>query len=260
MINWFYSRKNIEIMVLITVIYCSLAYYLPEILHLIPGLAPTEISTRLGTAFFAPLGACNSFLIGFLLNQAVQNYREVKNLAAQEASHINNLDRLLLRFGDEHSKSIRVTLSEYIDQIISEEWGYLSEGHGCENCHMHWRKLAKAIAKLEPTTPRQNALYVDILKRSAEVSDCRELRIQHSTTKLPGLYWFVIFIGMMSLVAVNSLFIRSPDYILALMILPFFVGTLVSLLVITDRPFKGEGRITAQALIEVRNSIATRHE
>jgi hypothetical protein len=70
----------------------------------------------------------------------------------------------------------------------------------------------------------------------------------------------VILIGMMSIVFVNTLFIQSPDNTLALMILPFFIGTLVSLLVIADRPFKGEGKITAAALIEVRKSIATRLE
>jgi len=60
--------------------------------------------------------------------------------------------------------------------------------------------------------------------------------------------------------AVNTLFLPDEQFTFGLTILPIAFGALISLLVITDKPFKGQNGIRPEALIKILSSINTRTE
>jgi hypothetical protein len=113
---------------------------------------------------------------------------------------------------------------------------------------------------LEPETPKQLSLYSDIIKKSEEVAESRETRVDRSDKRLPSLFWVVIFICLSTLILVNTLFLPSSNFFFGLTILPIAFGGLISLLVITDQPFKGQTSITPVALKKVLAAIQTRTE
>ena len=120
--SFIYRLSNIGILllfVLLTELLCAL----------LPSIAPldhSEHALRLGLALFSPIGASVGVLIGFLLNQAHANINLITSAVATEAGQINNLDRLLLRFGDQHSLEIRAKLKGYLESVIRDEWPSLS--------------------------------------------------------------------------------------------------------------------------------------
>ena len=74
-------------------------------------------------------------VIGFagliLAFSLVQEQNYVRNLEAQvgaEASSLSRLDRLLVRFGEPGDDALRISLREYANSIVKEEWQELSEG------------------------------------------------------------------------------------------------------------------------------------
>ena len=257
--SFIYRFSNLMIMVFFIILITTVMNYLPKLLQLLPFMDPSEESTKLGQSLFSPIASSAGLLIGFLLNQAQTNFREVEMIVSSEAGRINNLDRLLLRFGSEQSLEIRSQLRSYIESIISDEWPNLMEGRGSNKTHMIWRSISQNIFLLDPKTSKQLALYSDIIKKSEEISESREIRIDRSEKHLPALFWVVIFLCLGTLMGVNTLFLPSTHFIFGLTILPIAFGGLISLLVITDRPFRGQNAITSSSLAKVLASIKTRN-
>jgi len=104
---------------------------------------------------------------------------------------------------------------------------------------------------LEPASNRQTAMYTDIIKKSEEVAESREARIEKANIRLPGLFWIVILICLLALMGVNTLFEGSHSFSMGLKILPITMGALISLLVITDQPFKGQIRLNQMLFIRL---------
>jgi len=211
--NWIYKRSNVQILMILVAFFVVLLDLMPRLLQAIPLFSPTEDSTRLGLSLFGSIITLSGLLIGFLLNQAQTNFREVQSLVSREAGQINNLDRLLVRYGD------------------------------------------PTIAPM-----RQMAMYTDILKKAEEVAESRESRIERSSVRLPNLFWVVIIICMVALLGINTLFLPSHSFFVGLKILPVTLGALISLLVITDQPFKGQSSVKAEPFLKIIESIKTRTE
>ena len=258
--DYIYRLPNFVIMILLIISISVLSIYVPILLQDFYIFTPTQQSIKLGQALFSPIASSTGLLIGFLLNQAQTGYREVENIVSIEAGRINNLDRLLLRFGSEQALNIRVKLMAYIESIINNEWLDLQHGEGSHVTHLIWRSISQEAFKLDPITPKQLSLYGDIILKQEEIAESREMRIDRSAKCLPRLFWLVIFILLGSLMAVNTLFLPDEQFTFGLTILPIAFGALVSLLVITDKPFKGQNGIRPEALSKILASIKTRTE
>ncbi len=258
--NWMYRRTNAQILIVLIIFSVVFLGFIPRVLQSISFFTPTEDSTRLGLSLFGSIITLSGLLIGFLLNQAQTNFREVQSLVSQEAGRINNLDRLLTRYGDPAIAQIRKELFDYIHSVVTDEWPDLQVGQGNEKTHMLWRGISRKIMSLEPESNRQTAMYTDIIKKSEEVAESREARIERSSTRLPNLFWIVILICMTALMAINTLFVQSDSFHLGLKILPATLGALISLLIITDQPFKGQSSVRPDALNKIIESIKTRTE
>ena len=258
--DYIYRLPNFAIMLLLIFFISVICIYVPTLIQQYSIFIPNQQSIKLGHALFSPIASSTGLLIGFLLNQAQTSNREVENIVSIEAGRINNLDRLLLRFGSDHALHIRIKLKAYIESIINEEWLDLQHGRGSKSTHILWRSISQEVFKLDPDTPKKLSLYGDIIDKQEEIAESREMRIDRSTKCLPRLFWLVIFILLSSLMAVNTLFLPDEQFTFGLTILPIAFGALISLLVITDKPFKGQNGIRPEALIKILSSINTRTE
>jgi hypothetical protein len=244
----------------ILLVFVLLAEILCAVLPALIPFAHTELSLRLGLALFSPIGASIGVLIGFLLNQAHSNINLITSLVAAEAGQINNLDRLLLRFGDGHSLVVREKLHGYLKSIISDEWLELQLERGSSKTHMMWRSISQDLFKLEPHTPKQIAIYSDILVLSEHIAESRESRIDRSSQKLPTIFWFAILLLLAAICSINILVSATDGIPFGAAIFPCVFGAMLGLLVIFDQPFKGSNAIKSTALQKVLDSISTRVE
>lgn len=231
---------------------------LPEFID----IKDSEHDIRLGMALLSPIGASVGMLIGFLLNQAQTNIQQANALVAAEAGQINNLDRLLLRFGDEHSLDTRSKLKSYAESIIRDEWPELQYERGSNKTHDKWRSVSGGVFSLEPKSPKQVAIYSEILETAEEISESRGSRIDRSSNKLPMIFWFAMLILLVAMCGINFLVTLSQgqDLPLGHIIFPLVFGTLLGLLIIFDQPFKGSNAIKPKSIQRVVDAILNRTE
>ena len=256
--NFLYRLPNWLIMVIFIGLFILIMDGLPRVLQLIPFFVPTPETDKYARMVFGPLCGSTGLIVGFLLTEGQENLRYVEKLVADEAGRINNLDRLLLRFGDDQALEIRHALIQYIQSTVDKEWGDLSSGKGSDETHMLWRGISQKVFQLDPKSPKQLSIYSEIIEKAEEVSESRESRIDKSTDRLSNIFWIVIGLLVVSLALINTLFFQSNELIFASAIVPSALGGLFSLLVILDQPFKGESSIRPKALSRVLDSILTR--
>jgi Protein of unknown function (DUF4239) len=254
----FFRQSNLVILLSVITVLVLGMEYVPRWIQAIPYFEPTQESTRIGQSLLSPIFSCTAFLIGFLLSQAYSAFRESEAVVSKEAGQINNLDRLLLRFGSGHALAIRTLLRGYIESIIAVEWPKLGEGEGSEDTHMIWRAISQAIFKLEPETEKQHTMFRAILTKAEQVSESRERRIDCSNERFPGVYWIVIFLCIVTLMGVSALYLPAARVVLGFAIVPVALGGSITLLMITDRPFRGQTSVKHDALSKVLESLKTR--
>lgn len=157
--KFIYKLPNLIIILLCIGIINLLSHWAPSVVRSIFFISPSEETIKIAQSLFALLGATVGVFIGFLLNQAQSNFQSASALVASEASQINNLDRLLLRFGDDYALEIRTQLNQYLQSIIETEWSQLKLEQGCKETHMLWRSISQKLFKLEPVSPKQIAIF-----------------------------------------------------------------------------------------------------
>ncbi len=258
--KFIYKLPNLIIILLCIAMINLLSHWAPHIVKGIYFLNPNEETIKIAQSLFALLGATVGMFIGFLLNQAQSNFQAASALVASEASQINNLDRLLLRFGDNYALEIRSQLTEYLESIIDTEWPQLKIEQGSKETHMLWRSISQKLFKLEPVTPKQIAIYSDILSEAESVSEARELRIDRSGQKLPTIFWIAMCFVFLGISSITSLVMPGNELEFARTVFPVIFGSLLGLLIIFDQPFKGGTAVKSAALKKVLESIKTRSE
>lgn len=258
--KFIYKLPNLAIILLCIALINLLSHWVPHLVRSIYFINPSEETIKIAQSLFALLGATVGVFIGFLLNQAQSNFQSASALVASEASQINNLDRLLLRFGDDYALEIRAQLTQYLQSIIATEWSQLSVEQGCKDTHMLWRSISQKLFKLDPVSPRQVAIYSDILNVAEGVSEAREIRIDRSMQKLPTIFWIAMFFIFVGISSITSLVMPGNELEFARTVFPVIYGSLLGLLIIFDQPFKGRTSVKSTALKKVLDSIKTRAE
>jgi uncharacterized membrane protein HdeD (DUF308 family) len=258
--KYIYSLPNLLIILLTIMVIQIFSHWVPHIISMVYDFHQTGETIKISQLLAPLLGATVGVLIGFLLNQAQSNFQAASALVASEASQINNLDRLLLRFGDDYSLKVRSLLKVYLESVIDSEWPQLKLERGCKQTHLLWRSISQKIFKLEPASPKQVAIYSDILNVSESVSEAREVRIDRSTQKLPVIFWVAILFIFLGISSLTALAAPGTELNFGRKVFPVIYGSLLGLLIIFDQPFKGGTSVKSNALKKVLESIKTRSE
>jgi hypothetical protein len=188
-------------------------------------------------------------VIGFvgliLAFSLVQEQNNVRNLEAQigaEANNLDQLDRLLVRFGAPGDNALRISLREYANSILKDEWRELRKGRASVVTARQFRELSQDVSAINPAPGRQSLIYTEILKKVDELAAARESRlVAAANIRLAPVFWeTIVFLLLILLVlAAFSESRFSAGAAMALGCQGFAVAMLVALVFIFDRPFNG---------------------
>ncbi len=211
------------------------------------------------TADFAVRGQATviSFLaivLGFSLVNAQSNLRTVEAHIATEASAINQMDRLLLRFGDPKVAAMRPLLADYAQSIVRDEWPLLDKGEASQldaKASPAFGRLSRAIYTIEPTPGRQTEIYNQILSQVDAIGKMRSQRIQDAQTRLPAAFWQIIITLFVLLIVLALLIEPTVGRAIAVGGQALAVALLLSLVFIYNVPFKGQTSLQPDAVVKV---------
>lgn len=238
-----YVLPDILIVLGFTIFWGGLVALLPTLRKPFPRLEPSLENTDFVLRIQGTLFTMTGFALAITLVQAQGNFRRIETLVATEASHINNLDRLLTRYGTPEVAALRPKLLAYAVSIVEDEWPSMSRSHGSDATMAAFAPVAQGIAAIHATAGREASLYSEMLKNLDVIAEARDSRLEEAEVALPGIYWVIILLAMSVLVIASGAIRRSVFRTFFLSAQAAILGAFIGVVFITDHPFKGQTAI-----------------
>ena len=202
-----------------------------------------------------------AIVLGFSLVTAQSNLRTIESHVAAEANDINQMDRLLVRYGDAKVGGMRVQLANYAQSIINVEWPLMAQGAEVtldSKGPPPLGQLSRAVYTIEPAPGRQTEIYNQILKQIDQLSEARSQRIEDSTVRLPATFWGIILTLFVILFGLALLIEPAIGRAMSIGAQALAVALLLSLVFIYDAPFKGRNLVQPSELVKVLDQMKNR--
>ena len=258
MIDWLYNLSEATILFVTIGLIVGLMAALPFAVRRIPWMKPSEVKTDFVLRTQATLFTMTSLVLTFTLVQADINYRQADSLVTNEASRIDQLDRLLTRYGDEDVAKARPLLRAYATSLVKDEWPVMMNDQRHENTAQAFAALSRRILAINPSTDRQNLVLAEMFKTLDTMADVRAQRLNIVTIRLPSLYWWVVLLAVAMLLFVSSAIEQTSFRRTILCAQAAVVGGFLGFVFIMDQPFRGETAIQPDAISKSIERIDTR--
>ena len=258
MIDWLYNLPEATILVLTIVLIVGLMAGLPFAVRRLPWMKPSDFNTDFVVRTQATLFTMSSLVLTFTLVQADINYRQADALVTNESSRIDQLDRLLTRYGDADVAKARPLLRTYATSVVKDEWPAMLRDQRHENTTQTFAALSRRILTINPTNERQNLVLGEMFKTLDTMADVRAQRLSIVTIRLPPLYWWVVVIAIAMLLFVSSSIEQTPFRRTILCAQAAVVGGFLGFVFIMDQPFRGETAIQPDSIAKSIERMDTR--
>ncbi len=242
--EWIYDFPNIAVALLFGIAgACLLAgvpFFREKVLHIRVPSAHSEATDKA----LAVVISFTGLVLAFSLVQANGNLRNLETQVATEAHNIDQIDRLILRYGDPAISALRGPLRDYANSIVRDDWPELRKGRPSEQTTALFGPISRSILAIEPPPGRQSLIYAEMLKKVDEVAADRKARVVAATKlELPSVFWETI-VGLLVILLLLATFSETTfGRAVALGCQGFGIALLVALIFIFDEPFKvGWGR------------------
>ncbi|MFI4998907.1 MAG: DUF4239 domain-containing protein [Reyranellales bacterium] len=260
MLDWLYNFPEPLTLALSAAFLATSIVFLPRLVRRVRQLAPSDANTDFIVRIQTPLFTMTSIALAFTLVQADHNFRQVDALVSTEAAQINQLDRLLARYGEDQANKVRPMLHTYARSIVKDEWPAMLRDRGNDGTGQAFTPISQRILSIEPSTRRQALIFAEMLKSLDLVAESRASRLNTLTVGLPAIYWEVILFAVAMLVFVTSTIEQTPFRSAVLGAQMAVLGAFVGFVFLMDQPFKGQTAVTPDALIRVISTMEARRE
>ena len=195
------------------------------------------------------IGVFYGITIGLIAVGVWTTNSKASDLVSQEAVAIGALYRDVSGYPEPLKNELQSKLREYAVFIIEKAWPAQQKGHGQEltaGMSIMNQFQAKLYA-FEPATPGQEAVHSETISAYNNLLEYRRLRIDAVDNELSGVMWAVIWVGAVLSIGV-AYFYRIEDWRIHWMLVGMmagFLGMLLFMIVINDRPFFGHVRVSS---------------
>lgn len=260
MIDWLYTLPEPLVLALSAGTLALLITVLPRLVRRIPGMTPSDAKTDFIVRIQAPVFTITSVVLAFTLVQADTNFRQIDSLVSTEASQINQLDRLLTRYGHVEASEIRPFLRAYALSIVKDEWPAMLRGGRNDATGDAFAPISRRILAISPSGSRQSLIFAGMLKSLDDVAESRAARLKTLTVGLPTIYWQVVLFGVAMLLFISSTIEQTPFRAAVLAAQMAVLGAFIGFVFLMDQPFQGTDAISSDAIAQVISTMEARRE
>ena len=259
--NWLYSLPDVGIALLLGAVGACLLAGVPFLREkLLRIQVPGDQSEAAHNALSVVIGF-TGVVLAFSLVQAHSNLRNLEAQVGTEAHNLAQLDRLLVRYGDPGSGAIRISLQDYANSIVRDEWPELRKGRPSARTAALFRPISRSVLAIDPPPGRQSLIYAEMLKKADDIAADRKARIVAATKlELPGIFWETIIALLITLLLLAAFSEATLGRAVALGAQGVGLALLVALVFIYDEPFKGQSSVSSEPIVTVIAEMQNRTE
>lgn len=234
--------------------------FLPRAIRRLPLLAHSHVNNDFALRAQTTLFTMTSLVVAFTLVQVAINFRQAEALVQAEASHIDSLDRLLMRYDTPESAAARPHLIVYAKSIIVDDWHAMRAERGSDKTRALYTPVVRHVMAIDPASPRQTQIFAGMLKTVDMVSEMRDRRLHAVTVELPTVYWLVVIFSVLMAILVSATIEPTPFRTTILAIQAAVLGAFIGFVFLMDQPFKGQTAADPHAIVQAISRMEARTE
>jgi len=199
-----------------------------------------------------------SLVLAFSMVTVINNYNKAEAAAATEASLINNMDRMMARYGDPSVAALRTSLMAYTRSIVEDEWPLLSQGKGSEKTRELFVPVSKGVIAIQPGAGRQSVIYTEMVKKADDIAEAREARLESTSTSLAGIFWLMVGLTFSAMIVLAFYVELNPMRIFGFAVQMAAFSALLAVVFIFDQPFTGQTSVSNKAFVKTISAMQGR--
>jgi ABC-type multidrug transport system fused ATPase/permease subunit len=187
--------------------------------------------------------------VGFAILLVWGELNEAEATTQQEASNVEALYRLAEQLPEPDRGQIQEFSRLYVQIVIEEEWPMMADGQASSRAQSAVEELRGSIQEYEPQTTAESALYSQMLTKSDDLYENRELRLLETKEGVPPFVWVVLVITGILTVVFTYLFDLESPRVHALRVAALTVAVALSLYTVrvVEYPFSGDVQVGPEA-------------
>ncbi len=192
----------------------------------------------IGTVLSA-FGVLYGLLLSLIAVAAYQNLSEVQTEAAAEASALLALYRDASEFPDPPRVELRTKLADYGKLITDKEWPELRQGIIPLGSGPRLASIRAGILDLNVTSRREELIQAEAIKHFEQLSDHGRKRRYAAQAGIPAVMWYVVIVG--TVINFGLMWMFEMRFVTQLLLggaLAFFLGALILLIAVLERPYR----------------------
>ena len=214
-----------------------------------------DLNTVLGNVV-SMYGIFYGILMGLLAVSAYQNKATVEKSIMAEGTAVLALFRNVTAYPEEVRVPLQESMRDYTQFVIDTDWPQMRIGEIPKGGVQLIDDLQRQITGFEPKTAGQSILHAETTKQFYEFLEFKAERRYNASAGIPEIMWFVVLLGAFLSIFLVWLFNMSLIAQLFLGgLLSFFIGIMVSLIMVLDRPLRAGQDGGAQVSGKTRRQI-----
>lgn len=199
-----------------------------------------------------------SLVLAFSMVTVIGNFNRAEAAAAAEASLINNMDRMMARYGDPAVAELRKNLMAYTRSIVDDEWPLLSQELGSEKTRELFVPISQGVIAIHPEPGRQSVVYTEMVKKADDIAEARDARIESTSTSLAGIFWLMVGMTFSAMILMTLFIELTPIRVFGFAIQLMAFSALMSVVFIYDQPFNGQTSVSNKAFVKTISAMQNR--
>lgn len=199
-------------------------------------------------------------LLALLSIAVFENYGKAQDAVGREASDVIALYRSFMAYPEPLRTEMTETIRQYVDEETGPGWASQRTNQASSRGTRLVDELSRQLLGFRPNRDSAEELVHQATLRTFEsFIEQRRLRIEAAGTRVPRVIWAVVIVGAALNVLILWLFdLRRTTHLILGGILMIFVGLVVYMVGVLDRPFHGAHGLKPDDLVHARQQMNPR--
>jgi hypothetical protein len=192
------------------------------------------------------IGVFYGITVGLIAVGVWNTNSNASDIVSKEAAAIGGLYRDVSGYPEPVRATLQAELREYTHAVIEKVWPEQQQGRIADDGTRILNRFQDTLLTFEPVTAGQTALHGETLHAFNVLVEHRRLRIDAVHGGLSQVMWMVIWIGAVISISVAYFYNIDDAKLHAILValMAGFLGFVIFMIVINDRPFTGANGIS----------------
>ncbi len=207
-------------------------------------------------AMLSIVGTLVSILLGLLVAAALTGYQSVEQSVDSEAASVSEIYRLSLGLPQESKRKIQDLCVRYCNQVLTDEWPAMAQGHQSHKVLVTAALLIGEIATLHPQNNGESNIHAALITAMQQMGDCRRQRLLAMHSAWTRHLMPVLLMCSAIVLAFAYLYVRRGAVLHGVLIclVAMALGGNLGLVFLLTNPFNGDWKIQPRGF-ELNNEI-----